>query len=55
MSGNGGAKNAYVAGYTVAEKTGTSEVRDVLNESADHSRVGSVAYAPAEDLQIAVL
>ncbi len=57
VSGNGGAKNAYVAGYTVAAKTGTSEVRDVLNESGDsYLRVGScVAYAPAEDPQIAVL
>ena len=28
VSGNGGAKNAYVAGYRVAAKTGTSEKKD---------------------------
>jgi len=57
VSGNGGAKNAYVAGYTVAAKTGTSEVRDILDEAGNsYLRVSScVAYAPAEDPQIAVL
>lgn len=53
VSGNGGAKNAYVAGYAVAAKTGTSQKRDEADESL---RVGScVAYAPADDPQIAVL
>lgn len=57
VSGDGGAKNAYVAGYKVAAKTGTSEVRDVLNEEGkSYLRVGScVAYAPADDPQIAVI
>lgn len=57
VSGNGGAKNAYVPGYKVAAKTGTSEVRDILDESGNsYLRVSScVAYAPADDPQIAVL
>ncbi len=57
VSGNGGAKNAYVKGYKVAAKTGTSEKRDKLDENGEKSyRLGScVAYAPADDPQIAVL
>ena len=57
VSGDGGAKNAYVAGYKVAAKTGTSEVRDILNEAGEsYLRVGScVAYAPADDPQIAII
>lgn len=53
VSGDGGAKNAYVKGYRVAAKTGTSEKFDVPDEEL---RIGScVAYAPADDPQIAVL
>ena len=49
----GVAKNAYVAGYRVAAKTGTSEKRDEEDKTL---RVGStVAFAPADDPQIAVL
>ncbi len=57
VSGNGGAKNAYVAGYKIAAKTGTSEVRDVLNEDGQsYLRVGScVAYAPYDDPVVAVI
>ncbi len=57
VSGNGGAKNAYVAGYKVAAKTGTSQKRDKLDENGqDTLRVSScVAFAPADDPQIAVL
>ncbi len=57
VSGNGGAKNAYVKGYKVAAKTGTSEKRDKFDENGEKSfRLGScVAYAPADDPQIAVL
>lgn len=52
VSGDGGAKNAYVKGYKVAAKTGTSEKRD--DDSS--KRIGScVAYAPADDPQIAVI
>ncbi|MBQ3126509.1 MAG: PASTA domain-containing protein, partial [Clostridia bacterium] len=57
VSGDGGAKNAYVAGYRVAAKTGTSQKRDKMDENGEDTlRVGScVAFAPAEDPQIAVL
>lgn len=52
VSGDGGAKNAYVAGYRVAAKTGTSEkIGDDKSK-----RIGScVAYAPADDPQYAVI
>lgn len=57
VSTDGGAKNAYVPGYKIAAKTGTSEVRDILDEEGkSYLRVGScVAYAPADDPQIAVI
>lgn len=58
VSGNGGAKNAYVKGYKVAAKTGTSEKRDLIAQFGNqpYYRVGStVAYAPADDPEIAVL
>ncbi|MBR5444903.1 MAG: PASTA domain-containing protein [Clostridia bacterium] len=57
VSGDGGAKNAYVKGYRVAAKTGTSEKRDKIDEYGEKSyRVGScVAYAPADDPQIAAI
>ena len=57
VSSDGGAKNAYVLGYKVAAKTGTSQKRDILNEAGEsYLYVGScVAYAPADDPQIAVL
>lgn len=48
-----GVKNAYVAGYRVAAKTGTSEKRDSADKSA---RIGScVAIAPADDPQVCVI
>lgn len=52
VAGEGGAKNAYVAGYRVAAKTGTSEkIGD--DKSA---RIGScIGYAPADDPEIAVI
>ena len=57
VDGNGGAKNAYVAGYSVAAKTGTSEKKDKYDESGNTSyRVSScIAYAPSEDAQVAVI
>lgn len=57
VSGNGGAKNAYVPGYKIAAKTGTSEVRDQLNENGEsYLRIGScVAFAPADDPEIAMI
>ena len=49
VSQGGGAKNAYVPGYKIAAKTGTSE-------KLNGKRIGScVAYAPADDPKIAVI
>lgn len=52
VSGGAGGKNAYVAGFRVAAKTGTSE-----KVGDDRSlRIGScVAFAPADDPQYAVI
>ncbi|MBQ7500702.1 MAG: PASTA domain-containing protein, partial [Clostridia bacterium] len=57
VSGDGGAKNTYVAGYKIAAKTGTSQVRDILDEYGNsYLVVGStVAYAPSDDPVVAVL
>jgi len=57
VSGNGGAKNAYVRGYKVAGKTGTSEKKDKKDENGDYSyRVGStMGYAPAYDPEVIAL
>ena len=57
VSTDGGAKNAYVKGYKVAAKTGTSEKIDEKNESGESFlRVGScVAFAPADDPEISVI
>lgn len=57
VSGDGGAKNAYVDGYLVAAKTGTSQKFDVLDANGNsYLRIGStVAYAPANEGGIAVI
>ncbi len=64
---DGGAKNAYVKGYSIAGKTGTSQKQDkylavAWDEEGNPTewerpyRVGStMGYAPADDPQIAVL
>ncbi len=49
----GGSKNAYVAGYRVAGKTGTSEKRDIKDR---HDVVASFGgFAPADNPKVAVL
>lgn len=49
----GTTKNATVAGYSIAAKTGTSQKRDQKDESI---YIGScVAFAPAENPEIAIL
>jgi stage V sporulation protein D (sporulation-specific penicillin-binding protein) len=53
VSGNGGAKNAYVAGYRIAAKTGTPEKKNV--GSKGRYVCSTVAYAPAENPQYAVI
>ena len=57
VSHDGGAKNAYVKGYKVAAKTGTSEKRDKFDENGERPyRVGScVGYAPSDDPKIAAI
>ncbi len=56
VSGDGGAKNAYVAGYRVAAKTGTSEKVDKKDDSGREYYVCScVGFAPADNPQVAVL
>lgn len=57
VSGNGGAKNAYVEGYDVAAKTGTSQKFDILDENGNsYLRIGStIAYAPSDSEGIAVI
>lgn len=51
VSGNGGAKNAYVEGYKIAAKTGTSQKFDILDENGNsYLRIGStVAFAPSDE------
>jgi len=57
VSGDGGARNAYVAGYRVAAKTGTSEKKDSSNIPIDVERyvVSTAGFAPADDPKLAVL
>ncbi|MBQ2730013.1 MAG: PASTA domain-containing protein [Clostridia bacterium] len=57
VSGDGGARNCRVKGYKVAGKTGTSEKIDEKDASGQtYLRVGSsVAYAPADDPEVAVI
>ncbi len=57
VSGNGGAKNAYVAGYEIAAKTGTSEKFDILDQNGrSYLRIGScVAFSPAYNPEIAII
>ena len=57
VSGDGGAKNAYVDGYLIAAKTGTSQKFDVLDANGNsYLRIGStVAYAPINEKGISVI
>ena len=54
VSGTGGAKNAYVAGFRVAAKTGTSEKKGQGAQEGDYI-CSTVAYAPADDPEIAII
>ena len=53
VSGDGGAKNAYVAGYRIAAKTGTSQKKNA--GSIGQYVCSTVAFAPAENPQYAVI
>ena len=57
VSGDGGAKNAGVAGYDVAAKTGTSQKFDILDENGNsYLRIGStVGYSIDGERGIAVI
>ena len=57
VSGTGASKNAYVAGYRIAAKTGTSEKLDKADANGNYTlRIGScVAYAPYDNASVAVL
>ena len=48
---NGTGGNAYVAGYRIGGKTGSSEV----GTKGDHTLVSFMGYAPADDPQVIVL
>ncbi|MBQ2731235.1 MAG: PASTA domain-containing protein [Clostridia bacterium] len=52
----GGAKNAYVQGYTVGAKTGTSVKTEIKAQTGETFYIAStVAFAPVENPQVAVL
>ena len=57
VAGDGGAKNAYVEGFLIAAKTGTSEKFDILDENGNsYLRIGStVAYSISDGEDIAVI
>ncbi len=50
---NGTGKNAYMAGYRIGGKTGTSEKRDELDN--DDVIVSFMGFAPADDPKVVVL
>ncbi len=55
VAGEGGAKNAYVAGYRVAAKTGTSEKKGATTTGTEMYICSCVGYAPAEDPEVAMI
>lgn len=55
VAGVGGAKNAYVSGYRIAAKTGTSEKKGETTTGEEMYICSCVAFAPADDPQIAVI
>ncbi len=53
---SGGAKNAYIAGYRVAGKTGTSEKKtDSNGDGIDDYIASFCGFAPADDAQVIML
>lgn len=55
VAGEGGAKNAYVAGYRIAAKTGTSEKKGQTTTGTEMYICSCVGYAPAEDPEVAMI
>ncbi len=52
VAGNGGSRNAYVAGYRVAAKTGTSEK---IGDDEENKICSCVAFAPVDDPEIIMM
>ncbi len=56
VENGGSSRNAYVTGYSVAAKTGTSVKTDIRTQTGETKYIAScVAFAPANDPQIAVM
>lgn len=56
VENGGSSRNAYVKGYAVAAKTGTSVKTDIRTQTGETKYIAScVAFAPADDPQIAVM
>ncbi len=55
VAGEGGAKNAYVPGYRIAAKTGTSEKKGETTTGREMYICSCVGYAPADAPRIAVI
>lgn len=53
VAGNGGSRNAYVAGYRVAAKTGTSEKIGDIDE--ENKICSCVAFAPVDDPEVIMI
>ena len=52
---DGGSNNAYVAGYRIAAKTGTSEKKDEVSTTYEKYVCSAIAYAPYEDPEISAI
>ena len=53
---DGGGRNAYVKGFRVCGKSGTSQKIDQKNEDGTYDHISSfIAFAPADDPQVAML
>ena len=56
VENGGSSRNAYVKGYSVAAKTGTSVKTDIRTQTGETKYIAScVAFAPADDPQVAVM
>ena len=52
---DGGSNNAYVAGYRIAAKTGTSEKKDEVSTTYEKYVCSAIAYAPYEAPEISAI
>ena len=52
VAGNGGSRNAYVAGYRVAAKTGTSEK---IGDAEEDKICSCMAFAPVDDPEVIMI